>query len=285
MHESLHEASQNTRECDHARGTFFSATFAQRRPPIPHWRSPLHLGILRSHHRHALQHNTSDPSGMSDDRAWSCQPVMYTRMLLRSSDRRRLERGVLGGRRPVKIRMKFSTVTCGGVKVESSQPMVRHSEIDTALYLIPSVIHLHVIAVHVDLLVDVVENTGWKRIITHQSWVSASRTDHSTQTWPRVSGIASHVIRQHHDDLTVRNAETFNAAVHGEHVGYMTIVEPKTRCVDKDGPVVGVTAVEELFRLLMNGVWNLQKEIIMGIQWNHDSLKSYIVLFGISRSV
>lgn len=39
------------------------------------------------------------------------QPVMYTRMLLLSSDKRRLERGVLGGRRPVNTRIKFSTVT------------------------------------------------------------------------------------------------------------------------------------------------------------------------------
>lgn len=38
-------------------------------------------------------------------------PVRYMRMLLRSSERRRLERGVLGGNLPVKTRRKFSTVT------------------------------------------------------------------------------------------------------------------------------------------------------------------------------
>lgn len=38
-------------------------------------------------------------------------PVRYISMLLRSSERSRLERGVLDGSLPVKTRKKFSTVT------------------------------------------------------------------------------------------------------------------------------------------------------------------------------
>lgn len=41
-------------------------------------------------------------------------------MLLRSSERRRLERGVLGGSRPVKTLRKFSTVTFNQQKADST---------------------------------------------------------------------------------------------------------------------------------------------------------------------
>lgn len=55
-----------------------------------------------------------------------------------------------------------------------------------------------------------------------------------------VARVAGHVVGQHEDDLRVRDAEPFDAAVQGEHVGEVPVVEPEARGGHQHGPVGGV---------------------------------------------
>lgn len=84
--------------------------------------------------------------------------------------------------------------------------------------LVTPVIHFHIVSVHIDLLVIIVENGGRAGV-------------------PRVAG---HVVGYHQDDLAVGDAKALDAAVDGQNVGHMAIVEPESGSVNQHSPVVGV---------------------------------------------
>jgi hypothetical protein len=53
----------------------------------------------------------------------------------------------------------------------------------------------------------------------------------------RVARVASHVVRQHKDDLRIGNAEALDSTIEGESVCEMAVVEPEAGGRDEDGPV------------------------------------------------
>ncbi len=50
----------------------------------------------------------------------------------------------------------------------------------------------------------------------------------------------------------VWNTKPLDTPVDGQHVRYMSVVEPESRCVDQDSPVVGVTAFEEIVQVFLD---------------------------------
>ena len=39
--------------------------------------------------------------------------------------------------------------------------------------------------------------------------------------------------------------------IHRENIGNMTIVEPESRCINENGPIISVTAAEEVLHLVV----------------------------------
>ena len=55
---------------------------------------------------------------------------------------------------------------------------------------------------------------------------------HTRQTWPRVPGVARHVVRQHQHNVAVGDAQALHQAVEGQGIGHVPVVEPEARGAD-----------------------------------------------------
>lgn len=55
-----------------------------------------------------------------------------------------------------------------------------------------------------------------------------------------VARVAGHIVGQHQDDLGVRDAQTLDGAVDGQHVGQVAVVEPEAGGAHQHRPVAGV---------------------------------------------
>ena len=104
--------------------------------------------------------------------------------------------------------------------------------------LVPAVVHLDVVAVEVDRVVDVAEDA------------------------PRegVARVARHVVREHQDDALVGDAEALDRAVEAQRVRDVAVVEPVPRRVHEHRPVRGVVrahgrAREEGLGASLRGPW------------------------------
>ena len=139
--------------------------------------------------------------------------------MLPESVNSRLDRGVDGGRRPVKIRMKFSTVTYKFIKVITQVSL----KINTFPCLVSSVIDFDVITVHIDLLIGVVVNGG--RV--------------------GIPGVAGHVVGNHQNDLAVGYPQAFDTAVNAQNVGYMSVIEPEPGSIYQNSPIARVMTRSE----------------------------------------
>ncbi|KAH3668060.1 hypothetical protein OGAPHI_001814 [Ogataea philodendri] len=72
---------------------------------------------------------------------------------------------------------------------------------------VSTVIHLDVVSVKFQLAVGIIVNEPGERI----SWV------------------ARHIVRQHQNDLRVRNAQSLDCSIHAQNVSHVAIVEPESR--------------------------------------------------------
>lgn len=111
------------------------------------------------------------------------------------------------------IREQFLRSRCTGLRASSQQS----NEILNG-NLVATVVNLDVIAVNVDMLIGIIENGCRSRI-----------------PW-----IACHIVGNHQNYLAIWNAKSFHRSVNGQHICHMTIVEPKSRRVDQNCPIVGV---------------------------------------------
>ncbi len=59
---------------------------------------------------------------------------------------------------------------------------------------------------------------------------------------------------------TVRTHQPLDAAVDGQHVGHVPVVEPEPGGVDQDGPVVGVVPLEGSGQLRRRGGEDREEE-------------------------
>jgi hypothetical protein len=103
-------------------------------------------------------------------------------------------------------------------------PAVRH-EPDEVLHsdLVPSVVHLDVVAVQVKRAVSVVEDGAREG----------------------VARVAGHVVGQHKDDLRVGDAEALDGAVEREDIGKVAVVEPEARGAHEHRPVGRVLCCDQ----------------------------------------